>query len=184
VPNFSWTDLLIKSLPAIAIAIAGYMLYSWGEGNAEAEAEALRNKEKLAHQEQVDQLKEWIADNEERHRRESQRISDQLAAAELSHASSLAALHSGFALRLQQSDDRAEIYQHLSGAGTTERSRLASHTAELDRSLEEGRLLVAELRSTVEQRDRQLILLGEQLQADRQLINAGDKPDLEQSTRD
>lgn len=54
-------------------------------------------------------------------------------------------------------------------------ANLASHAARLDRSLEEGRRMVAELSATLRQRDDQLRAVSKQLENDRSLFMTGDK---------
>lgn len=72
--------------------------------------------------------------------------------------------------RLRQSQDRVRIYQRQAQAGSAEVERLASHAAELDRSIVEGKRVAAELAATVRLRDSQLIELGSQIKADRAVL--------------
>lgn len=99
------------------------------------------------------------------------RISNELAAKEKEHAEALAALRSDLDGRLQLATTRQGIYQRQAQGSSAERDRLASHAAELDRTLEQGRSLVRELRETVGQRDATIRLLSEQITADRLLFN-------------
>ena len=64
---------------------------------------------------------------------------------------------------MRNHQERAELYKRKAEGSEVERGSLASHAAELDRSLEEGRRVVKDLRTTVEQRDTELILLGTHL---------------------
>lgn len=166
-----WLKVLKYGVPAILLALFIWKVYSLGAEHKANELQLEHQAELAAHEEEIRQLEERIATNETAHRRASQLISEQLSDIREDNAATVAALRSGFALRLRQSDDRAAVYQRLSNAGTSDRADLASHAAELDRSLEQGRLLVGELRSTVAERDGQLRLLGQQLSADRKLIN-------------
>lgn len=84
--------------------------------------------------------------------------------------------------RLQRTaEGRAAQYLAMSQAGNTERSRLASHAAQLDASLADGRRVAEQLRATVVERDQQIRLLGDVIRADRALAgytNApGDEPE-------
>lgn len=99
------------------------------------------------------------------------RISNELAAKEKEHAEALAALRADLTGRLQLATTRQGIYQRQAQGSSAERNRLASHAAELDRTLEQGRSLVRELRETVGQRDATIRLLSEQITADRLLYN-------------
>lgn len=87
------------------------------------------------------------------------------------YSKAVAAVHAQYAVRLQQSTTRAGIYRQQAEGSTAERERLASHAAQLDRSIEEGRSVVQELRATLGLRDEQLKQLGEQIIADRALLN-------------
>ena len=101
----------------------------------------------------------------------SQRINKKLEEHEKLHQINLAVARAEFAQRLRQSVARTGVYREQAQGSTAERERLASHAAELDRSLEEGRALVRELWETVEFRDQQLRQLGEQILVDRELLN-------------
>lgn len=161
----------LRGLPVIVLVVMLAIAYKTGSNSGAAGVQADWNTAKLRHAEELAELKERVAQNEATHRRESQVYADRLADAERSHLQSLADLRSGYADRLLDSERRASAYERMSEAGAVGRANLASHAAQLDRSLEQGRLLVGELRSAVEQRDSQLRTLGEQLQADRRLIN-------------
>lgn len=65
--------------------------------------------------------------------------------------------------RMQQSENRANIYRNQANSEASEREKLANHAAELDRSITEGRLVVEELSTTLRQRDREVIFLGNQI---------------------
>lgn len=84
---------------------------------------------------------------------------------------SLRTQRSMYERRLRDSASRAEVYQRMSEASAIEQQRLADHAAKLDRSLEEGRQLVGELRSTLELRDEQIVILATQIQNDRELLS-------------
>jgi hypothetical protein len=163
-------DALKVLLPLLALAGGVYWVYSSGQSQGKAEIQKLWDDAKLEEAAEVARLEKEIADTEQVHRQESRKVADKLADSEIRFAGAIAALRGDFAQRLQQHSERATVYERLSDGGTAERSHLASHAAELDRSLEEGRLLVGELRSTLEQRDQQILGLADQIRADRQLI--------------
>lgn len=170
--------VLKGALPVIAVAFAVYSVYSLGFNKGEAEVEARWTKEKLALQLEKEELEREIEKNEARYRAKKTALEGDLAEAEAQHARNIAAIQSGFALRLQRSNDRSTQYERMSQAGAVERANLASHAAGLDRALEQGRQLVDELRSTLEQRDRQLRNIGQELLNTRELMNSAvDSPE-------
>lgn len=165
-------NLLKWGAPVLLIGGVFYITYAKGVRSGKETVQTAWDQDVKQHEKQVQLLKEQVARNEGKHRTASQQIADSLAASTLNHTRALAALQSGFSERLRQSDSRSAVYERMSEAGAVERANLASHAAQLDRSLEEGRLLVGELRSTVEQRDEQIRALGSQIAADRQLIGS------------
>lgn len=178
---FSWSKLALKLLPylgAILIGIALYWAgYSKGDDAGANRVTVAWNAEKLAHQRQIAELQRRINVQEQTHRQETRRITDELADATAAHARRIATVDADFARRLSNSDARASRYRDMSESGATERANLASHAAQLDRSLEQGRRLVQEFRATVELRDTQLRALGQQILTDRALIGETDEPD-------
>lgn len=111
--------------------------------------------------------KDLSAENE----RLSGQITKNLENSNAKYQEGLSAGRAEYAGRLQQSTTREGIYRKQAQGSAAERDRLASHAAELDRSLEEGRHLVRELRETLGLREDQLRQLGEQIKADRSLLN-------------
>ena len=131
--------------------------------------------ERATYKKAMDTLKDQYATLESKVRIDNQRNSDELAEKELSHAVILARLNSEYAGRMQLAEQRASRYQRLAKGGAVEQANLASHAARLDRSLEEGRRMVAELSATLRQRDDQLRAVSKQLENDRNLFMTGDK---------
>lgn len=82
------------------------------------------------------------------------------------------AINSAHVDSMRKSEARAAAYERQAKAGTTEARSLASHAAELDRSIVEGKQVAAELAATVRLRDEQLILLGSQIKADRAILES------------
>ena len=101
---------------------------------------------------------------------ENTRISDDLIHAREQARADLDAAAVAHGKRLLVSQERGAVYQRLAEAGPTERTGLASHAAKLDRALEEGRSVVAELGITLGQREEELKLLGAQITSDRKLM--------------
>ena len=131
--------------------------------------------ERATYKKAMDTLKDQYATLESKVRIDNQRNSDELAEKELSHAVILARLNSEYAGRMQLAEQRASRYQRQAQGGAVEQANLASHAARLDRSLEEGRRMVAELSATLRQRDDQLRAVSKQLENDRSLFMTGDK---------
>ena len=123
----------------------------------------------------MDTLRDQYATLEAKARIDNQRNSDELAEKEKSHAVALVELRREYDGRLLQSNKRASYYQRLAKGGAVEQANLASHAARLDRSLEEGRRMVAELSATLRQRDDQLRAVSKQLENDHSLFMTGDK---------
>ena len=127
--------------------------------------------ERATYKKAMDTLKDQYATLESKVRIDNQRNSDELAEKELSHAVILARLNSEYAGRMQLAEQRASRYQRQAQGGAIEQANLASHAARLDQALEEGRQLVRELGETIRLRDQQLISLGQQIKADRNLFD-------------
>lgn len=104
------------------------------------------------------------------HRHEDTRIANDLSELETTHAGTVARLDAERNERLRLSRERASVYNREAESGAAGSQRLASHAAELDHALEEGRGLVRELSETVGQRDEQLKLLADQINNDRSLL--------------
>ena len=131
--------------------------------------------ERATYKKAMDTLRDQYATLEAKARIDNQRNSDELAEKEKSHVVALVELRREYDGRLLQSDKRASYYQRLAKGGAVEQANLASHAARLDRSLEEGRRMVAELSATLRQRDEQLRAVSKQLENDRSLFMTGDK---------
>lgn len=104
------------------------------------------------------------------HKYEVELLQARLKTANESYQASLDSITNQYTARLQQSEQRAKVYQRQAKGGATECRSLASHAARLDNSLEQGRQLVEELRATVRLRDGQIIELSNQIRADRKLL--------------
>ena len=126
--------------------------------------------ERATYKKAMDTLKDQYATLESKVRIDNQRNSDELAEKELSHAVILARLNSEYAGRMQLAEQRASRYQRQAQGGAVEQASLARHAAELDRTVESGRRLVAELSETLRQRDDQLRAVSQQLINDRKLL--------------
>ena len=86
------------------------------------------------------------------------------------HENTLNNLLTEYSGRLRNLEKRADRYRRLSETDTDECRDLGDITTRLDRSLEEGRFLVVELRERVVLREGQIGIIGKQLAADRHLL--------------
>jgi chromosome segregation ATPase len=129
-------------------------------------------KEKLEHSQEMAVLQGKIEQKEFGHRQETARISEQLRKTEVDYEKATSALAAEHAQRLRLASERAAAYARLAETGSPELRGLASHAAQLDASLEEGRGLVGELKEALGRRDNQLKLLGAQINNDRTLLDA------------
>lgn len=141
----------------------GRARYHAGEAAASQRWEALQSEARAKEEKRRDKLAA-------EHRVETQEIEQRLVAAREEYDAALRRLDAAYAGRLRQSDTRAGLYERAATAGADQCRDLAGHAARLDRSLEEGRDLVAKLASLAGQREQQLRLLGEQIRADRAAI--------------
>lgn len=152
-----------------ALAIFGG-LYHTGAEAGRTEVQAQFDAYKLAEAKQLEAVRAANASEELRHRQETAAIEDQLRKTEADHEATVLAIRADLSGRLHASEQRAAVYRRLSEAGPAERDLLASHTAELDRALEQGVGLVGELQAAVGQRDDELRAVGAKLISDRDLM--------------
>lgn len=171
---------LVKRFLPWAILVVGFgasLYFAWDAGEESGSIRIQRqwDEEKASYKKAMDTLRDQYATLEAKARIDNQRNSDELAEKDKAHAVALVELEREYDGRLLQSDKRASYYQRLAKGGAVEQANLASHAARLDRSLEEGRRMVAELSATLRQRDDQLRAVGVQLRNDRSLFMTGDK---------
>lgn len=169
---------LLDTKVLVGAALSALVLFSIGSGtgymvgNIKGSAAVTKQWDKAKNEqlEKIIALQDELSRKGEAHRQENDRISGQLRKTEVDYAKTVAALDAERTQRLLNSTQRAASYLERAEAGTAECRSLASHTAKLDRALEEGRSLVKELGSTIERRDSELRLLGAQIQNDRKLL--------------
>lgn len=171
-----WFTVAKFAVPALFLTGGAFWVADSLIDHGKAKVQEKWDADVQAHEDEIERLKNEIAQKERAHRAAIQEVKDRLGSAELRYAADLATLRGSYAGKLRESEDRAAVYERLSEAGATERANLASYAAQLDRSLVEGRQVVGELRATVVQRDSQLRALGEQLRADRELIGVHETP--------
>lgn len=164
-----------KAIPAVIgiVLTAAYTaaVFHLGSNNGAAGVQEKWDAESKRRDRVSAELKQKNDDLSQENKQLSDGITERLKQNDKRHEINLAVARAEFAQRLRQSDARSGIYREQANGSTAERERLASHAAQLDRSLEEGRSVVRELRETVELRDEQLRQLGQQILADRALLN-------------
>ena len=108
----------------------------------------------------------------ESHKLFSSQVADTLKEKDEKYEKDISSIAAAHADSLRKYKSRADTYQRQAEAGTAEARSLASHAAQLDASLIEGKRVAAELAATVRLRDEQLILLGSQIKADRAILES------------
>lgn len=170
----SATRIVLLSL-IMALIVGGLYWYGYSQGYAASSAAVQAHWEQEAkaeaqhHAELVQKLTTDLAVQVQK----QEQVAHELAQLRQAHAAVLSARKSAHRQRLLQSARRAEVYRDQAEAGAASCGSLASHAAQLDRALEEGRGLVDELRETLGLRDRQVRLLGQQIENDRQFFEGG-----------
>lgn len=165
------TDWLYPVLVVLTIGslMTASGIYGYHKRSNEVAAE--RAEETKVRQEQEILLLNKMRGQEANHQVEVLRLTGDLRNAEKKYEEVLRTVKRDYDNRLLQSKARSSVYERQASAGTFECRSLGSHTTELDRTLEEGRYLVEELRATLELRENQLIQLGNQISADRKVLN-------------
>ena len=167
--------LLLRALPYIAalalFSFAVHSVYESGYENGASSIQVKWNKERSEYAATTAALKEESLKRERQHRIDSEKINHELAKSNQIHAVSLAANRADYDKRLQLASKRYGVYQAIGVSSSSECRGLSSHAIELDRTLEEGRFLVRELRDTLELRDSQVKSLGSQILNDRRVIS-------------
>ena len=141
----------------------GVSIYSTGKQAGIDEVSKEWTQEKLAYQDEILRIKTLNAGLEQDFENREAEVNKELRNVKASYERTLASNASEHAARLRNHQERADLYERKAQGSEVERRGLASHAAELDRSLEEGRRVVKDLRTTVEQRDTEIKLLGTNL---------------------
>lgn len=158
--------LVVVALFLGSYALVGKIAHTQGM----ADVQEQWDKSEKARDKQVTALKEKVASLQGEHKALSQRNSDELDQSNAAHEAALAAIRTHYEQRLQYVEKRAGVYERLSKGTATDRDRLAEHAAQLDRTLEEGRQLVGELRESLGQCEIVVGVLGTQILLDRNLL--------------
>lgn len=165
--KMEWLGTLV-----VAVLLVGTtaLIYKIGQMDGKSVIQAEWDAAVDDHEDRIEELRVALASKETEHRLKSQENTDELARTQENHAKALADLRADYADRLLTSTNRANVYERMSRGTATERDRLVEHTAELDRTLEEGRSLVRELRQTLGQCEVTVGVLGTQILLDRNLL--------------
>lgn len=172
-------NLFSKYLPIIigatviigGLYFIGSSIYKSGFSAGSNVVQVKWDKAKTEQIEYITQLKNSYVKREKKYISEIKDIEYELASTKKEYSESLADIESQYFNRLQQSENRADIYKRKAESGTNECRNLASIASEFDRSIVTGRRVVKELTATVRQRDRELNLIGNQLITTRELCD-------------
>lgn len=159
------TKLLVIFLCLISLA------FSWHLGNQHGKS-VVQSEWDTANQmylKAVEELKKGIEEKEDAHRAALEKYEADFNRQKGQYESKLSDIERVGAERLRQSEARSAMYKRKAEGTPSERDSLASHAAQLDRALEEGRSLEQEYRATLEQREREIKLLANQIIEDRKL---------------
>lgn len=155
---------------AVITAASLWGVYSLGSTNGKQSVYVEWQAQQVKDLKAMEDLRNEFAGRQAQYFVELAHAEKELRNAQSNYQTELNRLASQYDDRLRKSEDRANVYQRQANGSASERERLASHAAKLDRSLEEGRRLVAELSSTIRIRDEELKILSAQIRADRNYI--------------
>lgn len=172
--NRGFIDPITLAMGLGAIAVVGlgaWGIYQLGSSNATKKMEAKWAVMEGQYQDQITEAKNKVTQATDAHKLEVGELNDRITANSKIYAANLADAALAHAGRMRKSENRVQTYIGLSEAGAAERRYLADHAAKLDRALEEGRHLVHELRTTLGQRDSEIIELANYIQSLLKLTN-------------
>ena len=165
-------EVLVPLVLGLALAGIGTLAgYAYGTTTANNKAKLYLKEMETQWNAQIETLRDAAAVRQRDYSTKIGELNGTIQTQADAHKVALAAIANQHAARMRNSENRAATYRHMSKSGAAESAALAAHAAELDRTLEEGRRLVAELRETLGQRDKELTQLGEALIAVHQLHN-------------
>ena len=160
---FLLKNVLIKGSIVIVLILAVIKA-----GSMYSDYSVLRYKESQA--QEIAILKKEIAAKERQNTELTQQHAIDILKASQLHEKAITAANTEHIGRMRKLEERAAYYKHLSESAGASCDDLRSITTRLDRRIEEGRLLVIELRERLVLRDEQLRIIGQQLVADRELL--------------
>lgn len=165
-------EVLVPLALGLVLAGIGTLAgYAYGTTTANIKAKLQLKEMEIQWDAQIDALRDEAAVRQRDYSTKIGELNGTIQTQADAHKVALAAIADQHAARMRNSENRAATYRRMSESGAAESAALAAHAAELDRTVEEGRHLVAELRETLGQRDKELTQLGEALIAVHQLHN-------------
>ena len=151
-----------------SLSLFSWFMYLKGQGNIQEKWDREKTEQAIRIalvQDKYDQLFES-------HKLFSSQVANTLKEKDEKYEKDISSITAAHTDSLRKYESRAASYQRQAEAGTAEARSLASHAAQLDASLVEGKRVAAELAATVRLRDEQLILLGSQIKADRAILES------------
>lgn len=158
--------LLLLVLLSLLIAT-----YNWGKSSGESKIQEEWDKQVAETNATIAQYEVAYLHLAKQHAIQGEELRHEINQTQIEHQKQLSDIRNEYSGRLLSSENRANLYKRQAESGTIEHRNLADYAAELDRSLEEGRFLVQELRTTLRQREREIGILSKQIQNDRQLLD-------------
>ena len=155
---------------AIGVCICCLGSYCYGYHSGKAKATAEYNQEKVQYLNQISSLQLQYRAKETQYNEDLNKVKAEYAQAREDYIHTISKLESSYSSRLQQSEQRAMLYQRKA-SDSKGRSTLADLSGRFDRSLTEGISLVRELRDTVKLRDSQIKVLRENYSSLIKVIN-------------
>lgn len=165
-----WSTFLLVSV----VAGAGGMWFGYDIGSTKVQGKWDAEKATQANKATIQS--EGIRGKEQIHAIDSGKVTDEIANAKQQFQADLAATQSVNDSRLRESEERANKYRAMSQASSVELERLAAYATGLDNAVSEGQRLVEEYRATLKQREREIVILSNQIKADRKLAGESDEP--------
>lgn len=163
----SYKVLFYGTIGILACCLGSYY-YGYHEGKAKVEAEY--TKKEAHYLNQISSLQLKYRTKEHLYNEHLNKIKAEYNQAREEYLHNISQLESSYSSRLQQSEQRAMLYQRkASDNGGC--SALAGISGRLDRSLTEGVSLVRELRDTIKLRDSQIKVLRENYNSLIKVIN-------------
>ena len=161
-------------LIACALSLAGALavttaVYSFGSSSGAKKVQIKWDADKRERDAAILQLTKTYREKEADHAAKTKDAEKQLELANEKFAKDRRAAELVFVDRLRKSETRASVYQRQAEAGPLQCQSLAEHAGRLDRSLEEGRAVVQELRAALGQCAKHAGTLSTQIATDRNL---------------
>lgn len=152
----------------VCICCLGSYCYGYHMGKAKITAEY--TQEKVQYLNQISSLQLQYRAKETQYNEDLNKVKAEYAQAREDYIHTISKLESSYSSRLQQSEQRAMLYQHKA-TDSKGCSALANLSGRFDRSLTEGISLVRELRDTIKLRDSQIKVLRENYNSLIKVIN-------------